>query len=128
VTWRLAADARTLLDSGTVAREVYTYRVRAWNAAGLGAPVVRGVLTAAPGVEVAVQPGALALGPNGKQAFSATVNGSVNQLVAWVVLEGAYGGAVSSTGTYRAPLRTGRFHLLAISADSVAGLAVIDVT
>jgi hypothetical protein len=123
----LAANARSLVDSGTVADEGYTYRVRAANAAGAGFPAVIGIETAGAGTDTQVQPLLQQLGRNGKQAFRATVNGSANQLLTWVVLEGTFGGAVSATGTYRAPLRTGRFHLLALSADMVAGLATIDV-
>lgn len=123
----LAANARSLVDSTTLPATVYTYRVRATNGAGTGAPAVLGVETAPPGPETRVVPDALTLGPNGKQAFSATVNGSPNAPVTWLVLEGEFGGMVSGTGTYRAPLRTGRFHLVAIAADTVAGMATIDV-
>lgn len=123
----LAADARSLLDRATLPSTGYTYRVWGTNAAGAGPPAVLGIETAAPDRETLVLPDALALGINGKQAFAALVNGSRNAPVTWVVLEGSYGGQVSATGTYRAPLRSGRFHLLAVAADTVAGLATIDV-
>lgn len=123
----LASNARSLIDSSTVTGEGYVYRVRAANDAGPGTRAVIGIETAGTGPGTHVVPVQQQLGLNGKQAFRATVNGNANQPVTWLVLEGEFGGAVSATGTYRAPLRTGRFHLLAISADMVAGLATIDV-
>lgn len=126
-TVALAADARSLVDSGTLPSTVYTYRVRGTNGAGIGAPAALGIETAAPDRETLVLPATVTLGPNGKQAFGAIVNGDRNAPVTWVVLEGTFGGQVSETGTYRAPLRTGRFHLLAVAADTVAGMATIDV-
>jgi hypothetical protein len=76
---------------------------------------------------VSVTPDLATLAPNGKLAFGATVDGSRTQPVTWIVLEGPPGGAVGSTGAYRAPNKIGDFHLIALSPASVGGMATIEV-
>ena len=53
------------------------------------------------------------------RTFSATVTGSLNQMVTWSVQEGSAGGTINSSGVYMAPDTFGTFHVVATSqADS----------
>lgn len=49
------------------------------------------------------------------RTFSATVTGSLNQMVTWSVQEGSAGGTINSSGVYVAPGMIGTFHIVAAS-------------
>jgi hypothetical protein len=86
-------------------------------------------LPAAAQVSTSVGPTSVNLAESGTQQFTATVTGTSNMAVNWTVLEGAQGGAVTSTGLYTAPEYPGAFHVVATSqADgtkSATALAVV---
>src|SRR6516165_11878367 len=46
------------------------------------------------------------------RTFSATVTGSLNQMVTWSVQEGSAGGTINSSGVYMAPDTFGTFHVV----------------
>jgi len=79
-------------------------------------------------VAVEVTPGAVALAPGGRQAFVASVTGTVNTAVTWSVVEGTTGGTVSATGSYTAPSATGTYHVVATSAADPNARATATVT
>ncbi len=74
------------------------------------------VLAAAPaGVAVAVSPKTAAVQTGGAQQLTATVTGSANTAVNWLVQEGAAGGVVTAAGLYTAPSVAGTYHVVATS-------------
>ena len=84
-------------------------------------------ITVIPVVSVSIAPTAVTLSPGGTQAFTATVQNSINTAVNWSIQEGGAGGSVVS-GAYIAPNVAGVFHVVATSqADNVA-FAVATVT
>jgi hypothetical protein len=82
-----------------------------------------------PSPVVSVVPPTVVVAPLGTQPFAATVTGAANTGVVWSVLEGAAGGAVTSSGRYTAPAAPGTFHVVATSlADASArGTATVTV-
>ncbi len=84
---------------------------------------------------LAIDPARVTLAPGAFQSFqsfSATVSGTAvsGTATAWTVLEGASGGVVTPQGLYRAPSRTGTYHLASTSQDGskpVDAIATIDV-
>ncbi len=79
-------------------------------------------------VAVAVAPGTATLATGRTQQFTATVTGTLDAGVAWSVLEGAAGGAVTSGGLYTAPGGGGTFHVVATSLADPARSASATVT
>jgi hypothetical protein len=83
----------------------------------------------APAVTVTVSPAAPALAIGQSQQFTATVAGTVSQLVTWSVLEGSAGGSITPQGLYTAPMALGTFHVVATSQDvgSASGTSTVSV-
>jgi len=96
---------------------------------GCGAAGVSSQGAAAQSVDVEVQPPGVELLPVGRVRFAASVSGTIDTSVTWEVVEAA-GGAIDSSGLYRAPQALGTYHVRAISraAPSAQGTAVVTVT
>lgn len=96
--------------------------------------VIGGTTTTPPptpvAVAVAVTPASATVQTGAAVQLSAAVTGTTNTSVTWTVVEGAAGGAVSSTGLYSAPSVAGTFHVVAKSvADATkSGTATVTVT
>jgi len=80
------------------------------------------------GVSVAVSPSVAQVAIGQGATFTATVTGSSNTAVTWLVTEGLLGGAVDSSGHYTAPGSTGTFHVVATSAADTSKSATAVVT
>src|SRR5574341_1200545 len=79
-------------------------------------------------VYVPIEPEVVTVVAGTSQTFVAAVTGAGNPAVTWSVEEGSIGGEVSPTGVYRAPARTGTYHVAASRADpSGRGRATITV-
>ena len=78
---------------------------------------------------VSISPNQVAMTTGESVSFTAKVNGTVNQVVSWTVLEGTSGGGISTNGTYTAPAVFGTFHIVATSQadNSQSGQAVVTV-
>src|SRR5574341_2097474 len=68
-------------------------------------------------VYVPIEPEVVTVVAGTSQTFVAAVTGAGNPAVTWSVEEGSIGGEVSPTGVYRAPARTGTYHVAASLAD-----------
>jgi len=70
-------------------------------------------------VSVSISPSSVNMTSGETRTFSATVTGSLNQMVTWSVQEGSASGTINSSGVYMAPGTFGTFHVVAMSqADS----------
>jgi 6-phosphogluconolactonase len=84
--------------------------------------------TPPPAVVSLTVPSTTALVPPGKnKTFSATVTGSSNTAVTWVVVEGSSGGSITG-GVYTAPATPGTYHLTATSVADNTKTTTITVT
>ena len=82
----------------------------------------------APVVAVSVSPTSASLTTGGTKQFAATVTGTTNVAVGWIVQEGAAGGTVTSSGLYTAPATPGTYHVVATSQADLTKSAVATVT
>jgi hypothetical protein len=64
---------------------------------------------------VTITPVSVQLSPSGTRLFSASVSGTANQSINWVVHEGPAGGSIDGSGMYTAPPVAGLYHVVAIS-------------
>src|SRR5215469_10412382 len=80
-------------------------------ASGCSHPTAR-VGVGSAGVEIRIDPSAVAVSPGGSQTFTCTVTGSMNTGCSWQVTE-ANGGSVTGTGAYVAPSGVGSYHVVA---------------
>jgi Galactose oxidase, central domain/Kelch motif len=80
-----------------------------------------------PPVAVSISPTADTLGPNSQRTFVATVTGTTNTTVTWMITEGAAGGTVVD-GSYTAPAKQGTFHVVATSVADPTKSATATVT
>jgi hypothetical protein len=80
-------------------------------------------------IDVSIEPEVVTVVAGTSQPFVAGMSGTANPDVTWSVEEGIVGGVISPTGVYRAPNRTGTYHVAAASrADaSSRGLATVTV-
>src|SRR5574341_892924 len=79
-------------------------------------------------VPISIEPEVVTVVAGTSQTFVAAVTGAGNPAVTWSVEEGSIGGEVSPTGVYRAPARTGTYHVAASLADpSGRGRATVTV-
>lgn len=87
-----------------------------------------GGVPAAQTVSVAVEPGSATLYTGQATQFAATVTGTADLLVTWVVDETG-GGAVDQNGLYTAPTTAGSFHVRAVShaRPEISGVAAVTV-
>ncbi|MFT3838472.1 MAG: hypothetical protein QM723_15950 [Myxococcaceae bacterium] len=83
---------------------------------------------AAPQLVVSMAPSSVQLAPRGTQVFTATVSGSANQTVNWVVHEGPAGGTIDGAGVYTAPPVSGLYHVVAMSQADPSREAFATVT
>lgn len=87
---------------------------------------VSGTATVNVAVGVSITPTTSTVGILGTRLFVATVQGSVNQLVTWSVVEG--GGGSVLAGLYTAPLTAGTYHVKATSVADPTKSATATVT
>jgi len=86
-------------------------------------------VTAAPvAVAITISPTATTLAVSGTQQFTATVTGTTNTAVQWLVQQGSAGGAIDATGRYTAPSTTGAFQVVARSQADTTKTATAAVT
>ncbi len=79
-------------------------------------------------VPVTIEPEVVTVVAGTSQTFVAAVTGEGHAAVTWSVEEGSVGGEISPTGVYRAPTRTGTYHVAASRADpSGRGRATVTV-
>jgi hypothetical protein len=78
-------------------------------------------------IQVSISPPTANLNQGGAQSFSAVVTGTSNSAVTWGVQEGAAGGAITSTGAYTAPNKSGTFHVIATSQADTSKSATATV-
>jgi hypothetical protein len=85
--------------------------------------------TTSPAVEVAVSPANVQVAPGGNVSFSATVTGSADTSVAWLVASPT-SGTVSTSGVYTAPTVAGTYEVKAQSKakGNAWGKATVTVT
>ncbi|WP_309894817.1 hypothetical protein [Archangium sp.] len=139
VTWSVSGGSNkgTITSDGTYTPPSSTglYYVVATSVADPSKSVqipVQVISSSAP--SLAIDPARVTLAPGAFQSFqsfSATVSGTAvsGTATAWTVLEGASGGVVTPQGLYRAPSRTGTYHLASTSEgfELVDAIATIDV-
>ncbi len=79
---------------------------------------------------VAITPRSVGLMPGGTRTFTATVAGSMDDRVTWLVQEGSAGGVITSEGLYTAPVAVGDYHIIATSVahPSVSAIAKVIVS
>jgi hypothetical protein len=87
--------------------------------AGGGNPIV---------VSISIAPSTVNIIEGGIQSFTATITGTSNLGVNWVVKEGAAGGSISNMGVYIAPNASGTFHVFATSQADTTRWATAAVT
>lgn len=87
---------------------------------------VSGTATVNVGIGVTITPTTSTVGILGTRLFLATVQGSLNQLVTWSVVEG--GGGSVLAGLYTAPLTAGTYHVKATSVADPTKSATATVT
>jgi len=76
-------------------------------------------------VAVSVRPSSAILDQGATRQFTATVTGSANTAVTWIVQEPG-GGSITNAGLYTAPATAGTFHVVAVSqADTTKGAIAI---
>lgn len=78
-------------------------------------------------VSIIVEPVEATLTTEGRQTFSAKVDGTPEGAVVWSIQEGAAGGAINSDGTYTAPSVPGNYHVIASSQADPSKSAAITV-
>lgn len=136
VTWRVGeGDAGGTIDSNglyTAPATAGTYHVIATSVSDTsktGVSIVTVQSGTPAGVTVSVNPPSAITVTGASLVFSATVSGTSNQGVTWVVQEGNLGGSITSDGLYSAPMTPGTYHVIAISAadSSATGVATITV-
>jgi hypothetical protein len=79
-------------------------------------------------IVVEITPRTSTLAFAGQQAFVATVTGTSNTSVAWMVQEGAAAGTISGAGLYTAPSSAGTFHVVATSVADPTRSASATIT
>lgn len=79
---------------------------------------------------IAVSPGTATIAPAGTVQLSAVVHSSLNQSVAWTVLEGSTAGTISAGGLFTASNNLGTWTVVATSLanSSVTGTALLTVS
>ena len=92
-----------------------------------GTSVATGLeLTVDSTVAIGVLPSSARVHPGRTQSFHAMVTGTLDQAIAWSVQEKG-GGDVSALGLYRAPARTGAYHVVATSVMDPSKTAVVPI-
>ncbi|HET7239883.1 MAG TPA: hypothetical protein VFI77_01920, partial [Gemmatimonadales bacterium] len=79
-------------------------------------------------VSISVSPDTTLISPSRQQAFKAQGRTSKGNLVDLDVDWSATGGAIDTTGTYKAGTTPGRFYVKGRTADGLADSAVVDIT
>ena len=132
VIWEVVdAGGGTIDASGryTAPTSVGQYHVRAVSKAD---PTVHGLATVAvvlvPSVAVSVSPASSSVATGGSLTFRASVTGSSDTSVSWVVQETSGCGAISSTGVYTAPGTASTCHVVATSRADATKSAAATVT
>lgn len=130
--WRIYVDGRSVFQAGatsgiatalTTSAGTHQVVVRAWDSTGRYGSATLTVNVQPPPVAVSIAPSAVTLSTAGSQQFTATVSGTTNTGVAWLV-NGVVGGSatngiISATGLYTAPQSVGNA-AVTVSARSVA--------
>ncbi len=131
VTWSVVEGASGGQISAT---GVYTtpatpgvFHVRATSEADAMATAIA-TLTVTDGISVSLTPPTAKVRAGGDFTFTATVTGTANQAVTWIVEEGAVGGTVTTGGVYSAPSVTGTYHVTARSREDATRSATAVVT
>jgi hypothetical protein len=129
VTWSVVeAGGGTITPAGVYKAPATagTYHVKATSAAD---PTKSATATiTVNGVTVTISPASASVTAGGTKSFSATVTGTSNTQVTWSVVEGASGGAITSSGTYSAPAATGTYHVKSTSVADPTKSATATVT
>jgi hypothetical protein len=112
-------------DGLATANNLYTYRLRAINAAGTSAGVTASSISAPQPPE---GPAPIAITPPSPVAVErgGVVTFSADQVVTWIVLDGPGGGTITSGGVYTAPAGAGTY-LIAAIGGSVTNVARVVV-
>lgn len=133
VTWSIQEGAAggSITSSGLYTAPTGAAAAGTWHvvATSVMDPTATGIaLVSVPAVTVTVSPPTSSINVGGSAAFSATVGGAQNTSVTWSVQEGAAGGAVTSSGSYTAPLTAGTYHVAATSVVDTTAQGTATVT
>ena len=132
VIWEVVdAGGGTIDTSGryTAPSSIGQYRVRAVSKAD---PTVQAVATVSvvlsPTVGVSISPSSTSIASGGSVTFAASVTGTSDTSVSWIVQETSGCGAISSTGVYTAPGTNATCHVVATSRADATKSAAATVT
>jgi len=132
ITWSVreaaggSISAAGVYTAPTTAGTYHVVAASAENPAASDSATV--TVTAAPVVAVTVNPASTQLAAGQGLQLTATVTGTANTAVTWVVQEGAAGGTVTSGGYYFAPASPGLFHVAATSVADPTKSATAVIT
>ncbi len=117
VTWACTGGTITAAGVYTAPSTAGSYTCTATSVADPTKTVpITVTVTAAPGtVGVTVTGASASVYAKLTDQFTATVTGSTNTAVTWLIQEGASGGTISAGGLYTAPSTAGTYHVIATS-------------